>query len=391
MKNRLLYFMLFLFGLLVHQSTKAQTLQPGDIAFIGYITDDPDGFTFIALKDLPAGETIFFTEEGWDGTGWNNPFEPHLSWVIPAGTTIGTIVSVMETSANTFTVTGSTNGVTYLNPTGDATNFNLFAGDQILAYQSLTGVRPAIPTFISGVHGDYNDTRYDATTTWNNVMPVNGTSESLLPPGLTNGVNCISLFPAPGPELDNSKYTGTLTGTASAVRAAINNPANWSGTDDPGTIDITSTTYAVPNITPDAPACTMTASITSQTNIACNGGATGSLTVAPTNGTAPYTYLWDDGAAQTTATATGLSAGTYEVTITDANGCTATASATITQPTALNLTPASQTNIACNGGSTGAATVNTATGGAGGYTYNWTPGNPTGDGTTSVSGLSAGT
>ena len=139
------------------------------------------------------------------------------------------------------------------------------------------------------------------------------------------------------------------------------------------------------------PACTMTASVTSQTNVACYGNSTGSLTVIPADGTPPYTYLWNDGSAQTTATASGLSAGTWTCTVTDNNGCTATASATITQPAALNLTPASQTNIACYGGSTGAATVNVATGGVGGYTYNWTPGNPIGDGTTSVSGLSAGT
>ncbi|MBF04588.1 MAG: hypothetical protein CMP76_14995, partial [Flavobacterium sp.] len=49
------------------------------------------------------------------------------------------------------------------------------------------------------------------------------------------------------------------------------------------------------------------------------------------------------------------------------------------------------TNVACNGGANGAAAVNVATGGAGGYTYNWTPGNPIGDGTTSVTGLTAGT
>src|SRR5690606_9900297 len=64
---------------------------------------------------------------------------------------------------------------------------------------------------------------------------------------------------------------------------------------------------------------------------------------------------------------------------------------TVTQPTAISVTPQSQTNISCNGGSNGAASINTPTGGAGGYTYNWTPGNPTGDGTTSVTGLSAGT
>ncbi|MCP9747857.1 choice-of-anchor D domain-containing protein, partial [Lacihabitans sp. CS3-21] len=56
----------------------------------------------------------------------------------------------------------------------------------------------------------------------------------------------------------------------------------------------------------------------------------------------------------------------------------------------VSLTALSQTNVSCNGGSNGAASINTPTGGAGGYTYNWTPGNPTGDGTLSVTGLTAG-
>src|SRR5690606_17183855 len=83
--------------------------------------------------------------------------------------------------------------------------------------------------------------------------------------------------------------------------------------------------------------------------------------------------------------------GTWTVTVTDANSCTATQNFTVTQPTALNVTAASQTNVACNSGATGAASINTPTGGVGPYTYNWTPGNPTGEGTTSVTGLTAGT
>ena len=132
----------------------------------------------------------------------------------------------------------------------------------------------------------------------------------------------------------------------------------------------------------------------SQTNNACNGGSTGAATVnAASGGTAPYTYNWTSGTltASGTTSVTGLSAGAWTCTVTDANSCTATRIFTITQPTAISLTAASQTNIACNGGSTGVATVNSASGGAGGYTYDWTPGTPTGDGTASVTGLSAGT
>ncbi|WP_200894134.1 SprB repeat-containing protein, partial [Flavobacterium sp. 316] len=134
----------------------------------------------------------------------------------------------------------------------------------------------------------------------------------------------------------------------------------------------------------------LTASISSQTNVACNGGTNGAATVTPTGGTGPFNYSWSPSGI-TTATATGLAAGTYNVMVTDANNCSASTSVTITEPTTLVLTPSSQTNVSCNGGSNGAATVNVATGGAGGYTYNWTPGNPTGDGTTSVTGLPAGT
>jgi hypothetical protein len=132
----------------------------------------------------------------------------------------------------------------------------------------------------------------------------------------------------------------------------------------------------------------------SQTNIACNGGSTGAAAVnAATGGAGGYTYNWTPGnpTGDGTSSVTGLTAGTWTCTVTDANGCTAARNFTITQPTSLSLTASSQTNIACNGGSTGAAAVNAATGGAGGYTYNWTPGNPTGDGTTSVTGLTAGT
>ncbi|WP_264544557.1 MULTISPECIES: T9SS type A sorting domain-containing protein [Flavobacterium] len=131
----------------------------------------------------------------------------------------------------------------------------------------------------------------------------------------------------------------------------------------------------------------------SQTNVACNGGNSGAATVnVATGGVGPYTYDWTPGnpSGDGTRTVTGLTAGLWTCTVTDANGCTATRNFTITQPSALALNPSSQTNVACNGGSNGAATVNVATGGAGGYTYDWTPGNPTGDGTRTVTGLTAG-
>jgi PKD repeat protein len=93
---------------------------------------------------------------------------------------------------------------------------------------------------------------------------------------------------------------------------------------------------------------------TSQTNITCNGGTNGSATVVVSGGTPGYSYSWSNGA--TTATTSGLSAGTYSVTVTDANLCTATTQVTITQPSQINYT-ASITNVSCFSGNNGAVSL----------------------------------
>jgi hypothetical protein len=128
----------------------------------------------------------------------------------------------------------------------------------------------------------------------------------------------------------------------------------------------------------------ITSTISSQTNVACNGGATGAATVSASGGTAPYTYAWSNAA--TTASITGIVAGTYTCTITDANGCTKTQSATITQPTALVASAIVDNNVSCNGGSNGAATAS-ATGGTAPYTYAWSNGATT----ASITGVIVGT
>lgn len=71
------------------------------------------------------------------------------------------------------------------------------------------------------------------------------------------------------------------------------------------------------------------------TNVACNGSATGSATVNVTGGTGSYTYVWNTTPVQTGMTATGLAAGTYTVTVKDANSCSVTYAFTITEAQAV--------------------------------------------------------
>jgi gliding motility-associated-like protein len=119
------------------------------------------------------------------------------------------------------------------------------------------------------------------------------------------------------------------------------------------------------------------------TPASCFGASDGTITVTLTGGTAPFASVWSDGI--TTQNRTNLAAGTYSLTITDANGCTATTSATISQPTDIIITETHQ-NVDCNGNSTGSIDA-TASGGTGPYTYAWSSGPATED----LTGLAAST
>ncbi|HCT70646.1 MAG TPA: hypothetical protein DF409_05980, partial [Bacteroidales bacterium] len=147
--------------------------------------------------------------------------------------------------------------------------------------------------------------------------------------------------------------SATLNVTAPGTYTVTVNAAN--GCSDTESIIITQ------NITPPV------AEISAQTNVSCFGDATGSATVTVTGGTPDYTYLWDDLAAQTTATANNLAAGTYNVTVTDENGCTATVQVVITEPTAVTLVSATAVNPV-NWGDNGTITIQ-ATGGTGTLYY----------------------
>ena len=98
----------------------------------------------------------------------------------------------------------------------------------------------------------------------------------------------------------------------------------------------------------------------------------------------PYTYVWSNAA--TSQDLTGIGAGTYSVTITDANGCTETISATITEPAAGISRSLTQTNVLCFGAATGAIDL-TVTGGTAPYTYVWSKAATTQD----LTGIVAGT
>jgi gliding motility-associated-like protein len=195
---------------------------------------------------------------------------------------------------------------------------------------------------------------------------------------------------------------GSCNGTASATVTGGTGAYSYSWNTSPVQTTATATGLCAGTYTltvTDANGCNDTVSviITEPTvvtdNVVINDAncllPDGSITVAPTGGTGAYTYLWAPGITaaqgQGTPTVSTLFPGAYTLTITDASGCPFNFNYIISNINGPNLVMA-HTNVTCNNVADGTATV-TASGGAGGFSYNWGPGTPSGQGTTTITAL----
>lgn len=174
-----------------------------------------------------------------------------------------------------------------------------------------------------------------------------------------------------------SSCGGTLVGTGATITVNPTVSTTYYVRGEGGCVAAASCGSYALAVTPNPVA------VTTPTNVNCYGDATGRIQILVTNGTAPYTYAWSDGAVGSPRM--GITAGVYYVTVTDASGCTVTVSETITQPAAALTSSISANNINCTA-TTGSATV-TAAGGTGSLMVEWS----NGETTYTATGLAAGT
>jgi gliding motility-associated-like protein len=253
------------------------------------------------------------------------------------------------------------------------------------------------------------------TYSWNTTPPQTSPTAT----GLAPGTYIVTVYDATGCFYNKDTIvipnTGGFTSTSTQVNATCFGGNNASATVNPtggatpytyawstNPIQTTPTIAGVPagNYTcliTDATGCTstvtftitqppaVTGSILSSVNVSCFGGNNGSATATGSGGTGTITYSWSTSPPQTGITATSLIAGTYVVTIKDANGCSITQTVTITQPTGMTINTSS-TPASC-GVKDGTASV-TSSGGALPYTYLWLT-NPV-QATPTATGLGAG-
>ncbi|MCB0431146.1 MAG: HYR domain-containing protein [Flavobacteriales bacterium] len=151
----------------------------------------------------------------------------------------------------------------------------------------------------------------------------------------------------------------------------------------------TTVTYTATDASGNASSCsfnvtvtpqTLTASLSSPTyngyNISCNGGSNGSISTTVGGGCLPYAYAWSNGAA--TADVSGLSAGDYQLTVTDASGQSVELSITLTEPSELVADAGNNGTVYYGYQPYGCTSLSaSAQGGVPGYSYSWSTGETT--------------
>ncbi|WP_339670369.1 hypothetical protein [Dasania marina] len=186
--------------LLGFNAAQGSLLGPGDIAFTGWNADSRDAFSFVALTDINAGESIVFTDNEWSGTAFTSG-ESELSWTASNGLAAGTIVAITDSHSATDVAasSGSVSGRVALN----ASNEGLFA---------LLGTLAAPSHFLTAFSSD-------------------GAAGfgSLSGTGLTVGLNAIDFHGTASQDDDVFAYAGIRAGESSFsdYLGLINDTNHW--------------------------------------------------------------------------------------------------------------------------------------------------------------------
>lgn len=390
------------------------TLQPGGISnstgvFTGlnlasYTVTVSDGspcsastivnFTPIALPNLSVNSNPPLCSSSNDGditiiaSGTSSPYSYSLNGgpLQPSGTfpllAAGTY-TVLASDANGCTAT-SIVVLTALNPIqiipsqsailcfgGTATlTVNTTGGSGILQYSLNNGPLQTNNQFTTLGAGTYTILVQDASScTASTVYSVTQ------PTQLTASVAVSTINCAGGTAtLTITASGGTLPSYQYSINNALFQTYNVYSNIAPGTYTVSAydgnvCTYTTLITITAPPALTVS---TNATTIVCNG-QTADLTVTASGGTPAYSYAINGGGYVSSNVFTGLFAGTYTLTVKDANNCTKTSTKLITQPPILILT-ASAGSVTCNGDTTQITAV--ASGGAGSYQYSLNGGVP---------------
>jgi len=163
----------------------------------------------------------------------------------------------------------------------------------------------------------------------------------------------------------NGRTTASISGLSPGTYSVVVTDANNCRTANPISVTITQPTR-------------LTVALANRTNVSCQNGNGGEISVVANGGTPflpnvfpEYNYVWSDNNTINSPDRTGLTAGSYTVTVTDSMSCTASLTVTITQPSSVvTLSIPSKIDVQCNGHSTGRIDLR-PTGGTPPYQFQW--------------------
>jgi|GEM_PF-362376 len=180
-----------------------------------------------------------------------------------------------------------------------------------------------------------------------------------------------------------ANFTYSIDGTTFQAGTTFSglNPGNYTITVLDNTSGCSSVSAASVTIDPVVGAPTL--SLVTSTSVTCIGDTDGALEISVAGGIAPYTYAWIPNVGSGNIL-TNLAAGSYDVTVTDDAGCSATATFTVGSPTAIAVNGV-ETNVIC--GTSDGSIATAVNGGTAPYTYAWTPNSEI---TSGLTGLAAG-
>jgi gliding motility-associated-like protein len=317
-----------------------------------------------------------------------------ITWTNAGGTTVGTGATVINLPAGTYTyhytdgVPTTFTGIVVVTQPGGPLTVSITTTDPTCSYLN-NGTAVASVT----ANGMPNYSYAWSAPGQSSVPTATGLSPGTITVTVTDGSSCtatatgtVNAQPALNANVTviNDSCYHSHTGSAT-VTVSGGNPVYsylWSNSAIGSTnYNIGAGTYVV-TVT-DHNSCTTTASGTvsepplltatiADSNAACFGGATGSATVTPAGGNGGYTYIWSN--ATTNPTASGLTANTYYVTVTDSKRCKVIDSVNITQPAVALAVSSTHRNVACKGSATGSIAL-VITGGSSTYhTVTWSDG-----------------
>lgn len=344
-----------------------------------------------------------------------------VAWTGPNGYTANT-VSIFGLAPGTYTLSvtdangcSTTVSRTLVAPTpldASLSASTSFSGDAIACFGAATG---SMDLSVAGGAVPYTYVWQGPNGFGSTAQDVSGLIAGTYAVTVTDANGCVRVLPvtlteAPAVVLNTtlSNFNGTAISCAGATNGSIAVQVSggaggfgfaWSGpsgftSNDQDLSDLAAGTYNL--AATDANGCISTSSITlvapdpldntftlSDFNgnaISCAGASDGSITLVVDGGTAPLDIVWSgpDGFASNASDLDGLAEGTYGLTVTDANGCTATSSVTLeaASPLAIDLDALSYTggnNVSCSGATDGAVDLS-INGGTAPFTIAWTDG-----------------